>query len=452
MYTIRTLNNIAKTGLAKLPEQNFVIDEKAENPEGIILRSFDMHKMELNESLLAVARAGAGTNNIPIEKCTQKGVPVFNTPGANANAVKELVLAGLFASSRRIIAGAAWVQGLKDNCESVEKAVEAGKKEFTGPEIAGKTLGVIGLGAIGVQVANAALDLGMEVIGYDPFLSLESAWHLSPNVVHEESMEELVAKADYITLHIHLNYKTRNTFDEKLFAATKPGARLLNFARGGLVDNAALKKAIADGHHRNASAVKVALKRREAKPDYTGEEEFNYYLSVLFAAEDLYIMDYNRVVKDLNGYNTEEFMQEIGKKFDIAPYTGEGPYHPEALHTFGLYLDGKWFKMTAKEEIITDDPVLGLDVSILQKELLEPVLAIGDPRTDKRIDFVGGIRGLGELERRVDSGEMRLAFSMFPTSMEELMDVADEDMTMPPKSTWFEPKLRSGLFIHDLGE
>ena len=267
------LNNIAKTGLAKLPEQNFVIDEKAENPEGIILRSFDMHKMELNENLLAVARAGAGTNNIPIEKCTQKGVPVFNTPGANANAVKELVLAGLFASSRRIIAGAAWVQGLKDNCENVEKAVEAGKKEFTGPEIAGKTLGVIGLGAIGVQVANAALDLGMEVIGYDPFLSLESAWHLSPNVVHEESMEELVAKADYITLHIPLNDKTRNTFDEKLFAATKPGARLLNFARGGLVDNAALKKAIADGiiarymtdslpktcwatceHHRNASS------------------------------------------------------------------------------------------------------------------------------------------------------------------------------------------------------
>ncbi len=247
MYTIRTLNNIAKTGLAKLPEQNFVIDEKAENPEGIILRSFDMHKMELNESLLAVARAGAGTNNIPIEKCTQKGVPVFNTPGANANAVKELVLAGLFASSRRIIAGAAWVQGLKDNCESVEKAVEAGKKEFTGPEIAGKTLGVIGLGAIGVQVANAALDLGMEVIGYDPFLSLESAWHLSPNVVHEESMEELVAKADYITLHIPLTDKTRNTFDEKLFAATKPGARLLNFARGGLCSDDAIIRGVTSG-------------------------------------------------------------------------------------------------------------------------------------------------------------------------------------------------------------
>lgn len=208
---------------------------------------------------------------------------------------------------------------------------------------------------------------------------------------------------------------------------------------------------IADGHHRNASAVKVALKRREAKPDYTGEEEFNYYLSVLFAADDLYIMDYNRVVKDLNGYDAVGFLEEIGRKFIVEPYNGNGPYKPEEIHTFGLYLEGKWFKLTAKEEIITDDPVLGLDVSILQKELLEPVLAIGDPRTDKRIDFVGGIRGLKELERRVDSGEMKLAFSMFPTSMAELMDVADEGMTMPPKSTWFEPKLRSGLFIHDLG-
>lgn len=208
---------------------------------------------------------------------------------------------------------------------------------------------------------------------------------------------------------------------------------------------------IADGHHRNASAVKVALKRREAKPDYTGEEEFNYYLSVLFAADDLYIMDYNRVVKDLNGYDAVGFLEEIGKKFIVEPYNGDGPYKPEEIHTFGLYLEGKWFKLTAKEEIITDDPVLGLDVSILQKELLEPVLAIGDPRTDKRIDFVGGIRGLKALEERVDSGEMKLAFSMFPTSMAELMDVADEGMTMPPKSTWFEPKLRSGLFIHDLG-
>ena len=247
MYTIRTLNNIAENGLAKLQKDQFTVDANAADPQGIILRSYDMHGMELNESLLAVARAGAGTNNIPIDRCTEKGVPVFNTPGANANAVKELVLLALFASSRRIIAGANWVQTLKDTGVNVDKSVEAEKKQFQGPEIAGKTLGVIGLGAIGVHVANAALDLGMDVIGYDPFLSLENAWHLSPNVVHEESMEELVAKADYITLHIPLNEKTKHTFNEKLFSVTKPGARLLNFARGGLVDNAALKKAIADG-------------------------------------------------------------------------------------------------------------------------------------------------------------------------------------------------------------
>ena len=247
MYTIKTLNNIAATGLAKLPEENFVIDNNAEDPHGIILRSFDMHNMELNKGLLAVARAGAGTNNIPIDKCTEMGIPVFNTPGANANAVKELVLLGLFASSRRIIAGSNWVQTLKGIGADIDKSIEATKKQYQGPEIAGKTLGVIGLGAIGVLVANAALDLGMDVIGYDPFLSLESAWHLSPNVVHEESMEELVAKADYITLHIPLNDKTKHTFNEKLFSVTKPGARLLNFARGGLVDNEALKKAIDDG-------------------------------------------------------------------------------------------------------------------------------------------------------------------------------------------------------------
>ena len=247
MYTIRTLNNISPLGLANLPEKNFTINDTAENPDGIILRSFDMHNMELNPGLLAVARAGAGTNNIPIDRCTEQGVPVFNTPGANANAVKELVLAGLLVSSRRIVAGSNWVQSLKDSGENIEKAVEAGKKNYTGPEISGKTLGVIGLGAIGVLVANAALDLGMNVIGYDPFLSLESAWHLSPAVEREDSMEDVVSKSDYITLHIPLNEKTRHTYNEKLFSVTKPGARLLNFARGGLVDNDALKKAIADG-------------------------------------------------------------------------------------------------------------------------------------------------------------------------------------------------------------
>ena len=247
MYTIRTLNNIAKTGLAKLPEQNFVIDEKAENPEGIILRSFDMHKMELNENLLAVARAGAGTNNIPIEKCTQKGVPVFNTPGANANAVKELVLAGLFASSRRIIAGAAWVQGLKDNCESVEKAVEAGKKEFTGPEIAGKTLGVIGLGAIGVKVANTAVSLGMEVYGYDPYVSVNAAWNLSRSVKHVMNVEEIYADCDYITIHVPLLDSTKKMINKEAFDKMKDGVVLLNFARDLLVDDDALIEALDSG-------------------------------------------------------------------------------------------------------------------------------------------------------------------------------------------------------------
>lgn len=243
MYTIKTLNQISQAGLSKLPETEFHIDPEAARPEGIILRSFDMHSMELNDNLLGVARAGAGTNNIPIDKCTEMGIPVFNTPGANANAVKELVLAGLLVSSRRIINGAQWVQTLAGN-ENVEKAVEACKKQFIGPEIAGKTIGVIGLGAIGVLVANAALDLGMDVIGYDPFLTLEAAWHLSASVDKAETLEELVSKSDYITIHIPLNDKTRNTFDEKLFAVTKKGARLLNFARGGLVDNEALKDAI----------------------------------------------------------------------------------------------------------------------------------------------------------------------------------------------------------------
>lgn len=246
MFTIRTLNNIAPAGLHKLSEKHFEIDTNTENPDGIILRSFNMHSMELNDNLLAVARAGAGTNNVPVDRCSQRGIPVFNAPGGNANAVKELVLTGLFISSRRIVDGSQWVQSIADS-ENLEKDIEAGKKNFTGPEILGKTLGVIGLGAIGVLVANAALDLGMDVVGYDPFLSLESAWHLSPSVDKADSIEEVVAKSDYITLHIPLNEKTKHTFNDEIFAKTKKGARLLNFARGGLVDNTALLKALEDG-------------------------------------------------------------------------------------------------------------------------------------------------------------------------------------------------------------
>ena len=246
MFRIKTLNKISPAGLSVLDQTRFSVSEDVENEDGILVRSAKMHDYVFPDALRAIARAGAGTNNIPIDKCTEMGIPVFNTPGANANAVKELVLAGLLVSSRRIINGAQWVQTLTDN-ENVEKAVEAGKKQFIGPEIAGKTLGVIGLGAIGVLVANAALDLGMDVVGYDPFLTLEAAWHLSASVDKAETLEELVAKSDYITIHIPLNDKTRNTFDEKLFAVTKKGARLLNFARGGLVNNDALKDAIEKG-------------------------------------------------------------------------------------------------------------------------------------------------------------------------------------------------------------
>lgn len=207
---------------------------------------------------------------------------------------------------------------------------------------------------------------------------------------------------------------------------------------------------IADGHHRAASAVRVGMMRREHNPDYTGDEEFNYFLSVIFPSNELRIMDYNRVVKDLNGCTSEEFLKTIEKNFTVTPYEGEGPYRPEEKHTFGMYLDKNWYKLTAKEHIVFDeDPLKRLDCKILQDHLLHPVLGIEDPRVDKRIDFVGGIRGLEELERRV-AKDMKVAFSMYPTTIMDLVSISDAGMVMPPKSTWFEPKLRSGLFLHDL--
>ena len=207
---------------------------------------------------------------------------------------------------------------------------------------------------------------------------------------------------------------------------------------------------IADGHHRAAAATKVGLKRREQLKDYTGKEEFNYFLSVLFPHDELYIMDYNRIVADLAGNSKEEFIRKISEKFTVEKYNGEVPYRPEARHTFGMYLDNCWHKLTAKPGTFDeDDAVDSLDVSILQNNLLTPILGIKDPRTDQRIEFVGGIRGLEELEKRVKAG-MKVAFSLHPTSIEELMKVADAKKLMPPKSTWFEPKLRSGIFIHKL--
>ncbi|MCL2063245.1 MAG: DUF1015 family protein [Candidatus Cloacimonetes bacterium] len=207
---------------------------------------------------------------------------------------------------------------------------------------------------------------------------------------------------------------------------------------------------IADGHHRCASACRVGQQRKEANPNHTGKEEYNFFLCVIFPDTQLEIMDYNRVLKDFNGLNREQFIAKVEEKFIIEEYSNTEPYKPEKPTTFGMYPPCHiWFKLTAKKGTFQeDDPVASLDVSILQNNLLSPILNIGDPRTDKRIDFVGGIRGLKELEKRVKSGEEVLAFSMFPTSMEQLMNIADAGEIMPPKSTWFEPKLRSGLFIH----
>lgn len=207
---------------------------------------------------------------------------------------------------------------------------------------------------------------------------------------------------------------------------------------------------IADGHHRAASAVKVGLKRRRENPEYTGQEPFNFFLSVLFPDDQLLIMPYNRVVKDLNGRTKEEFLRAVAERFEVEQWSKERGCQPEKHRQVGMYLAGQWYRLTVKQPYLTDDPVKGLDVSLLQDLLLAPILGIGDPRTDGRIRFVGGIRGFLELERLVDSQAGAVAFAMYPTSIQELFSVADAGLLMPPKSTWFEPKLRSGLFIHSL--
>ena len=245
MFNILTLNKIAKCGLDQLNDNYKITDDANVDADGIILRSFKMHDMEQPESLKAVARAGAGTNNIPIDKCSEKGIVVFNTPGANANAVKELVIAGMLLASRDVIGGVAWANTLTG--DDVDKQVEKGKSNFAGCEIKGKTLGIIGLGAIGILVANAAYALGMEVIGYDPYLSVDSALKLSRHVKKANSPEEVYAAADYITIHVPLMDSTRNTINAETIAQMKDGVIILNFARGGLVNNADIKKALADG-------------------------------------------------------------------------------------------------------------------------------------------------------------------------------------------------------------
>jgi len=209
---------------------------------------------------------------------------------------------------------------------------------------------------------------------------------------------------------------------------------------------------IADGHHRCASAARVGKLRRQQHPGWTGDEEFGFFLSVVFPEDQLEILDYNRAVADLNGLTESEFIGKLVGKFEIELFEGDGPAKPVGRHTFGMYTGGKWYMITARPGVVDEtDPVARLDVSVLQDNVLAPILGIGDPRSDKRIDFIGGIRGLGELERRVDA-DMKVAFAMYPTTMQELFDIADAGLIMPPKSTWFEPKLRSGLFIHNLSD
>lgn len=243
MYDILTLNKIAPQGLVKFDPAAYQVTDSCDNPDGIILRSFSMHDMVLPENLKAVARAGAGVNNIPIDACTEKGIVVFNTPGANANAVKELVITGLLLSSRNVTGGIAWAKTLVGQPD-VAKLVEKGKSQFVGPEIKGKTLGVIGLGAIGVMVANAARSLGMNVIGYDPYLSIDAAWNLCSGVIKAKDMNEVFAASDYITLHVPLNDSTKNMISADAMAVMKDGVRILNFSRGGLVNTTDLAAAI----------------------------------------------------------------------------------------------------------------------------------------------------------------------------------------------------------------
>ena len=247
MYKVKTLNKISAEGLAGFPLDQYEIGTEIAQPDAVILRSFKMHDMELPCSLLAVGRAGAGVNNIPIEKCSEKGVVVFNTPGANANAVKELVITGLFLASRDIAFGIEFAKTLKGKGVEVPSLVEENKKKFAGQEIAGKILGVVGLGKIGVMVANAALDLGMDVIGYDPFISVESAWGLSRDVKRADGLDTLIANSDYISLHTPLTNETKGMIDVEKFSRMKKNVRILNFSRGGIVNNDDLKVAIEKG-------------------------------------------------------------------------------------------------------------------------------------------------------------------------------------------------------------
>jgi len=291
-HRIRTYNAISPIGLARLPRDRFEVGPELAEPVGILVRSASLHDEEIPESVLAVARAGAGTNNIPVAALSARGVPVFNTPGANANAVKELVLAGMLLAARNLVPAWDFAHSLAGNDEAVDRAVEAGKKQFAGFELPGRTLGVIGLGAIGVQVANAALSLGMKVLGYDPAITVGHAWQLSANVEQAPSLDDLFSRSDVLTVHVPLNEGTRGLVNAERLALMKPAPVLLNFARGGIVDERAVLSALDDGRLRayvcdfpsaslNAHPKVVALPHLGAS---TGEAEEN---CAVMAAEEL---------------------------------------------------------------------------------------------------------------------------------------------------------------------
>lgn len=247
MYNIKTLNKIAAIGTDNFDKAKYNIVDEVENPDAVMVRSASMHDMEFGDKLVAIARAGAGVNNIPVEKCAQEGIVVFNTPGANANAVKELAVCGLLLASRKVSEAMKWAETLKGEGDQVGKLVEKGKGQFVGPEIMGKTLGLVGLGAIGGKLANAATSLGMKVIGFDPYLSVGAALTLNPKIKVVSNVAELYAEADYISLHLPFNADTKGSINKDIFAQCKEGVRILNFARGELVDNADIIEALASG-------------------------------------------------------------------------------------------------------------------------------------------------------------------------------------------------------------
>lgn len=321
-----------------------------------------------------------------------------------------------------------------------------------------------------MQTMNGCTQTG--IVGcasIDEYISGKIKKHELTRADKEADRIRHVDTCDSNTGPIFLTYKGKDEIDRIVAEYKKLHLPVYDFVSEGDIENkiwvvndeatvAKLKELfssvpalyIADGHHRCASAVKVGQKRREENPGYTGDEEFNFFLAVAFPKDELRIFDYNRVITDTNGLDFSEFVEKISEKFQIESTDSTEPYRPEARHTFGMFINNSWYKLTAKDGTFDEsDPVNSLDVSILQNNLISPILGIDDPRTDKRIDFVGGIRGLKELERRVHT-DMKLAFSLYPTSLDELIKIADAGALMPPKSTWFEPKLRSGLFLHML--